>query len=333
MIDLHSHILPGLDDGPADIETSVAMARMAVQSGTEVMACTPHIVPGLWENDAGVIRGGVEALQRVLDAERIGLRLCVGADVHIAPGLGRALEAGDVPTLGGSRYFLLELPRHVPPPRTEYLVGNLMAAGFVPVLTHLERMDWFERHYGMIERLNAAGCLIQVTAGSVTGRFGRRARDRSSRLLDEGRVDIVASDTHNPTSRPPSLGRARDMIAERLGAAEADAMVSSCPAAVLADAPLEPRGTRGRPSLREHRTGRPVVPTDGLASRIRKRFMSGTFMSETLNDSRPGWLGLSPTGSVPEATVPDESVPDESVPDESVGTWPAMPGRQSRVPG
>ncbi len=205
------------------------------------MACTPHIFPGLWENDVSTIACAVEALQLALDASGVQLRLCMGADIHIFPGLRAALEEGSVPTLNRSRYFLLEVPRHIPVPRIESTVADIVEAGFVPILTHPERLDFLDSHCDMVGKLWAAGCLMQITAGSVLGHFGLRARDRSMQLLDEGRVDIVASDTHNCTSRAPSLAAARDLIAQRIGAAEADAMVSSRPSAVLHDMALEPR--------------------------------------------------------------------------------------------
>ena len=237
------------------------------------MACTPHIFPGLWENDAPAIEGAVEALQRELDARDIPLRLCTGADIHVFPALRAALEEGRVPTLNRSRYFLLEVPRHIPVPRIEDTVADIVEGGFVPILTHPERLDFLDGHHEMVGKLCAAGCLMQITAGSVLGHFGRRAHDRSMQLLDNGRVDIVASDTHNCTSRAPSLAAACDVIARRIGAAGADVMVSSRPAAVLDDIELLPRGMKHqswRHESRRHESppivARPSRGIDGSAA-------------------------------------------------------------------
>lgn len=242
MIDLHSHILPAIDDGASDLEESIAMARVAAGDGITCMACTPHIVPGLYENCARSIRAAVGVLQQTLRERGIRLKLVVGADVRIAPDLAASLGTGRVPTLNGTRYFLFEPTHNVLPPRIEALTVQLMDAGYVPILTHPERLRWIGQHYDTVERLNALGCLLQVTAGSVVGAFGKTARYYADRLLDEGRVDILASDAHDTRHRPPVLSEAFRIVAERIGDAEAKAMVSTRPATILADRPLAPQG-------------------------------------------------------------------------------------------
>src|SRR5438067_6166293 len=107
MIDLHSHILPGIDDGSKSLAMSLDMARIAVADGIHTMACTPHIYPGLYMNDAAGIRSACDALQAELDARQIPLKLTTGADVHLVPGLVEGLRAGRIPSLNGSRYLLL----------------------------------------------------------------------------------------------------------------------------------------------------------------------------------------------------------------------------------
>lgn len=241
MIDLHCHILPGLDDGAADLSVSIEMARMAAADGIRQIACTPHIVPGLYDNTASAIRQKTKRLQQEILARGIDLQLSVGADVHIAPNLLRRLENGEVPTLDESRYFLLEPPHHVVPPRIEAIAAGLLRKGYVPILTHPERLTWLEGHYSVFEGLCSLGVLVQLTAGSLIGQFGRNARYWSERLLDERRVDVVATDAHNLTSRPPLLARARDHVAARCGEEEADALVSHRPAAILLNRPLARR--------------------------------------------------------------------------------------------
>lgn len=164
MIDLHSHILPGLDDGSPNLAELLQMARQAVADGTTEMACTPHVTPGIYENGTADITRAVRALQQELRRAGIPLVLHVGADVHVAPDLPGRLADGTVPTLNGSRYFLFEPPHHVLPPRLEDLAARLIDCGFVPILTHPERLTWIKANYDVVERLNAAGCLIQITA-------------------------------------------------------------------------------------------------------------------------------------------------------------------------
>jgi protein-tyrosine phosphatase len=242
MIDLHSHILPGLDDGSSDNAVSLEMARMAVADGISHMACTPHIVPGLYENSAARIVAAVEAFQASLRDADVALALFVGADVHIAPDLPQKLLSGVVPTINRSRYFLFEPPHHVLPPKIEELTRRLTKAGFVPILTHPERLTWISSHYRMIENLNALGCLIQVTADSVTGGFGKTALYYAEKLIDEGRVDIIASDCHGTKSRRPTLSRARDALVARVGSDEAERMFLRRPAEILSNRLLIPTG-------------------------------------------------------------------------------------------
>ncbi|MER8689011.1 MULTISPECIES: CpsB/CapC family capsule biosynthesis tyrosine phosphatase [unclassified Mesorhizobium] len=257
MIDLHSHILPGLDDGSPSLAESLEMARLAVADGTTHMACTPHVTPGVYENGTSNIVRAVQELHQALRRAAIPLALYVGADVHIAPDLPDQLAAGSVPTLNRSRYFLFEPPHHVLPPRMEDLVLRLINADFIPILTHPERLTWIKTNYDVIERLNAVGCLIQLTADSIVGAFGRTALYYSEKLIDEGRVDIIASDTHSATRRRPGLSQAVAAAAKRCGEDEARNMVLKRPGEILANRPLEPVGK-----------ARPQKPNAGNAGRF-----------------------------------------------------------------
>ena len=222
--------------------TSLEMARIAVADGTTCLACTPHILPGMYENNAESIGRAIKALRAELDRAEIPLDIVIGADVHVAPDLVDKLRSGIVPTLNGSRYFLLEPSHTVLTPRLEEFAERLIGAGFIPIITHPERLQWIRTSYGVIQGLNRLGCLMQITAGSVLGEFGKVPLYYSEKLLDEGRVDIVASDAHGTGRRRPSLSRARDAVALRVGESEARAMVEARPGAVLTDRPIRPVG-------------------------------------------------------------------------------------------
>lgn len=233
MIDLHCHLLPGIDDGAPDLQTSCAMARMASADGVMITACTPHIYPGLYENNGPTIRRAVAQLQAELDAAEIPLHLTHGADTHLVPDLVTGLRQGRVPALHDSRYFLLEPPHHVAPPRLAETVFELLAADYVPVITHPERLAWIEDHYVTFLELVRQGAWLQVTAGSLTGRFGEAARYWSERLLDEGWVHLLATDAHNLDRRPPLLGEGRQAAERWVGAEEAAHLVTTRPQGIL----------------------------------------------------------------------------------------------------
>lgn len=239
MIDLHTHLLPGIDDGAKTLADSLAMARLAVQDGIEVMACTPHIYPGMYMNDGPDIACRCKALQAELDRESIALKLVVGADVHLVPGLLAGLRNGQVPTLHGSRYFLLEPSHTSPPPRFEDSVFDLVASGYTPIITHPERLTWVEGHYPVFLRLIEQGAWMQVTAGALTGLFGPRAKYWGERFVGEGHAHILASDAHSAGRRKPHMSEALTVAEKLLGATEAQRLVRQRPQAVLDNAPPE----------------------------------------------------------------------------------------------
>jgi protein-tyrosine phosphatase len=239
MIDLHCHMLPGIDDGAPDLEVALAMARCAYGDGIRTVACTPHIYPGMYENTRASIELAIEAFRQVLAEEGIELELAVGADTHLAPDLVQGIRSGRVPTLAGSRYLLLEPPHHSVPPRFEESVFALRAAGIVAVITHPERLSWIESHYPVFQRLARGGAWMQVTSGSLTGRFGKRPQYWGERMLDEGLVHLLATDSHHIDRRPPLLAEGREAAARRVGAMEAENLVVHRPRAILNDSPME----------------------------------------------------------------------------------------------
>ena len=225
MIDLHCHILPGIDDGAPDLATAINMARAFAADGVTIVACTPHILPGLYHNSGPQIRQATAQLQRVLTEHDIPLHLVTGADNHVVPDFLAELRSGKLLSLADTRYVLVEPPHHVAPPRLEELFFSLIAAQYVPILTHPERLTWISSNYAAIIRLNTAGTWFQITAGSLAGDFGRNARYWAERLLDEGKVHLLATDAHDLKKRPPNLGRGRELAARRVGDAEAENLV------------------------------------------------------------------------------------------------------------
>lgn len=158
MIDLHCHILPGIDDGATDLSVSIEMAKAFAADGVTIAACTPHILPGLYHNEGPEIRQVTAELQQVLDQEGISLKLVTGADNHITPTFVKELRSGHLLSLADTRYVLVEPPHHVAPPRLEDLFFELLVAGYVPILTHPERLTWINSHYEMLQRLANTGC-------------------------------------------------------------------------------------------------------------------------------------------------------------------------------
>ena len=211
------------------------MAKAAVDQGIEIVACTPHILPGLYHNSGPAIRQATLRLQEVLDEEGIPLRLVAGADIHMCPDFVAGLRSGSLLSLAASRYVLVEPPHHSAPPQLEDFFFKLVVAGYVPILTHPERLSWVPPRYEVIKRLIRAGVWMQITAGSFAGAFGRNALYWAERMLDEGYVHLIATDAHDAERRPPDLARGRDAVAKRVGAEEAQRLVLTRPMGILTD--------------------------------------------------------------------------------------------------
>lgn len=242
MIDLHVHLLPGIDDGAADLAEAVRMCRLARADGCHTLVATPHQRHRLWENRD---RAGLEELRQRVQEEAGGEpRLLLGAEIRIDAELVAEVEQlpdGDLLPLAGSRYLLLEPSRGALVRKSDLLAlsHELAVAGRVPVFAHPELIHGLGEDLPLARELTAAGALFQLTAMSVTGDFGRRPRGICDTLLDEGLVHFVASDAHGSAWRPPGLGRARERIARYWGEETARRLTEQNPAAVVEDRPLD----------------------------------------------------------------------------------------------
>ncbi len=241
VIDLHTHLLPDVDDGASSLEEALALCRHAAEDGTGVAVVTPHSAGhGLPSGRARPRPEDVEtwtaALQAEVDGAGVGLRLVPGMEVYAEPDL---LDRPDsLMTLGGSRYLLLELPSQRFPPGTPDLVFRLQLAGYVPIIAHPERNENVAARPELLYGLVSRGCLAQVTAMSLTGGAGRAARAAAELLLRADLVHVIASDAHRLPERPAGLSAAVARAARIVGEARARAMVTSVPQAVLDDRPV-----------------------------------------------------------------------------------------------
>ncbi len=211
-VDIHCHILPGIDDGSPDWETSLAMARMAVEQGTRTIVATAHQLGNFAQNRGDTIRQLTELLQQLLDEQQVPLQVLPGGDVRIEDQMLALLGQGDVLSLADLRqHVLLELPHDLYFP-LEGLLEDLQRAGMVGILSHPERNQGILRNPETVAPLVEAGCLMQVTAGSLMGSFGSQSQRLAERMLSEGLVHFVATDAHGITSRRPLMRRAFDRV-------------------------------------------------------------------------------------------------------------------------
>ena len=243
MIDLHSHILRGLDDGARSMEDSLEIARAAVADGIQVIAGTPHVRDD-WPTDVGVMEHRVAELRAELEAAAIPLDVRPGGEIAVGwiPRLSDDALARF--GLGGNpRYLLVETPYYGWPLALADRLFSLLAHGVTPVLAHPERNAEVQSHPGRLERLVDGGVLIQVTSASIEGRIGRRPQECARRLLEAEMVHMLASDAHHASVREVGMTAAAKAAG---GGALARWLTYDVPRAILADEPLPERPARGR---------------------------------------------------------------------------------------
>lgn len=232
MVDLHFHLLPGVDDGPPTLAEAVAMARAAWADGCEVVVATPHQRHPRWPNL------DVEELTRLLEQVRDAVgdqpRLHLGAEIREGVGVLEDLEHGRLLGLGGGASVLIEFNRLDSSCDLEDLVHELVLLGRPPLLAHVERIPWLAADLPRLGGLAQLGAATQLTSSSLFGAFGRGAQIAAWRLLDAGLVDVLASDAHRLEWRPPGIAAARQLIDQRYGLEIGRLLTVTNPTAILA---------------------------------------------------------------------------------------------------
>lgn len=198
LIDLHCHLLPGVDDGSKDLEMSLGMAKMAVQQGISHILLTPHHMDGTYTNHKVNVIAKTAAFQQALTAAEIPLTVFPGQEVHLTGDLLTALDDDDILFMDeGGRYLLLELPHSGVPEYTADMVFELKTRGITPVIAHPERNHGFQQEPDKLYDLLNMGCLTQLTASSYVGVFGEKVEKLTAQIINAGMGFAFASDAHN----------------------------------------------------------------------------------------------------------------------------------------
>jgi protein-tyrosine phosphatase len=261
MIDIHHHCLPGVDDGPRELDEAVAMCRMAADEGIETIVATPHVLRGRWKTWRPIELAN--RLDRLREAVADSPRLILGSEVFFGHDLADVVSRGDtIVPLARSRYILVEFVANNVP-HAEQPFYRLQLAGFTPVIAHPERNTVFQARPDLLAAMVEAGARTQVTTGSLVGEFGSEAQRAAETFAACGLIHVVATDAHNTGKRPPRTQRALERLRELVGGTVADALTVRNPLAIV-----ENRGLEYEPD--------PVLPRrDGFFTRIR-RFLDRT---------------------------------------------------------
>jgi protein-tyrosine phosphatase len=240
MVDLHSHIIPRLDDGARTLEDSVEMCRLAAADGIDTMVATPHRFNGVHPDPpVDELRNRFHEVQQAVGNS---VRLVLGCELHFTHQIvEQVCESGEAVPINGGPYLLIEFPHPAIPAGCEKPLYALMSAGFRPIIAHPERNFEVQNRPDRYYNLSELGLLSQVDAGSLLGKFGKKAEATARLLVECNLVHAVSSDTHSPRHRRPGLSAARAHVTTLAGAETAHALFDANPRAIVDGAPIPHR--------------------------------------------------------------------------------------------
>lgn len=224
MIDIHCHILPGIDDGAKDMDEALALIKLAAEDGVTRIVVTPHLHFGRFNNYLPVIQSSFLALQQAVNESKIQIELAYAAEVRLDSEILSLLSRQQLPLYGcynNQRFMLLEFPHSHIPAGSDILVKHLLKQNITPVIAHPERNRDLQKSPDKIKTFVNLGCWFQVTASSITGHFGEECQALALSYIEQNFIHIVASDAHNLKRRPPVLSEAKSKITAIFGEGKA----------------------------------------------------------------------------------------------------------------
>jgi protein-tyrosine phosphatase len=219
MVDIHSHILPGIDDGSADKSTTIKMLENAVSCGTKAIIATPHYYRGYFENEFDAVARLVGLLKADTASRGMNIDIYPGQEVFLDRHTVELYKSGAIKGLNGSRYLLVEMPMQDYEESLLDIIYELRLLGAVPVIAHPERYTYIMDDINMINPFVEEGCLFQINTGSITGIFGKPVQKTARVLVENGLCNFVASDAHTNHKRCTGLVDAFEMVKKISGAA------------------------------------------------------------------------------------------------------------------
>lgn len=237
MIDLHSHILPGVDDGADVIEESLAMIELAMEGGTSSIVVTPHSnQEGRFENFCSKeLIDAFDSLEQSVKKQHLSIQLYRGMEIMASEDVPEKIKSGQLISLNKTRYYLIEFPFEDEPERMGDILESVLQMGKIPLIAHPERYECIGRHPEILFEWMDMGCCAQVNKGSLLGRFGSRVAKTAQVLMEHELVTCVASDAHTSVVRTPFMADVKEVMEEKYGYHYAKKLLHDNPKAILED--------------------------------------------------------------------------------------------------
>lgn len=238
MIDIHTHILPGIDDGAKSLAESLEILRELVKQGVSDVIATPHIITGTYDNTKEIITNKIELLRDEIKSNGIPIKIYSGSELYIEPNIIENIKKNNL-TLANSKYILFETALQRFPNNYEDVIWDFLNEGYKPIIAHAERFMPFINYPNRLIRILNRGVYLQINAGSLFGFHGEQIKEFVHWLLERGCVHFVASDSHGINNRPIPMSRAYEYLAETFNKNLADLLMQENPNSVIHDQPLE----------------------------------------------------------------------------------------------
>lgn len=233
LIDMHCHIVPGVDDGARNIEEAARMLQQEYRNGVKAVIMTPHYRKGMFETSQVVVEKQYRKMWEMAKRSRSGMRVYLGCECHANRELVTELRSGKCPTMAGSRYVLTEFSSMHGYEFIRNQIYELVAAGYLPIVAHAERCLCIMKEPRYIEELRTLGAEMQITAGSLLGDEGWRMKHFCKKLLKKGWVKYIASDAHNLTDRSPNLQKCAEVLEKEFGSRYAEQILIKNPMKII----------------------------------------------------------------------------------------------------
>lgn len=227
MVDIHAHILPGVDDGPVNWEESIALLHQAKEEGIEKVIVTPHANHFQYYVEKEIILQQFAKLQEKTYKENIDIEIYVGQEIHLQSNIVERLENEEFLTLANSKYVLIELPSSGVPNNVGTILQQIVSLGYIPIIAHPERNRGIAERPELLERMIMNGALAQITAGSIVGHFGKNVQKLSMQLIEANLIHLYGSDVHNSKTRPFLFEKGIDYLERQKLAYMADILLEN----------------------------------------------------------------------------------------------------------